>query len=1119
MPEEFRMSVNFFSKLVPPKTFFDVQDSHPYQEENSRLDMANTVSDGWTVPGVSAESSAVSQGNVKLRPIISAQIEHGGSVQFNSDWTFYHVSFRRERKDTYDEFINIATVGNQPKFVGITVSKVVEQWELCLALNAMPQKCQSFRYEYYELSTQMKLHPDYQDGKDLYHPLPELYTTFLDAFEVTAEVLLSPIDVRTKIMSASQIQNLYNTNKPRMDKIIGPWVSEKNRIDELKNRIPKVEATFPEQLLLAAPPLLFQQRGEAHLCNLTAMQTFLNQQFDLVGASHCRIASDCPNTQSQGDIYKCKTQTADKSKHFGLNTTMLQGAIGYADFLYTMADNEVIVREDTVLPALEFLDTETTSAKIVCLFYSPSNGDTTVLTLSIEVEGTLIKTQVLQEYYGFLSTTHREQSIYYYAIILALCVAVLTLNLSLFFESNSLCTQYGTIKQEEAVKQRLSVLQMERREAFKAEHEARREATEMQCEEEIRWRRAICFNVFQIVLVLGYCTTTFLVSRVSEKEAEELAAAVAMVPWTDPLMATTSKIDSFFQAMDLLDDNLTKKRYLFYIGFAMMLMLLAQILASTAIHPRLGVLINTLSKGLDGLSHFAILFTLVFLLFSVVSWWTFAEDHDDFKDLYAAMTTQFKLFTAFELPYAIANAFENPSQHPLLVIHAVFSCVTELFLMSNFLIAIVLDAFIEAQAEYKTCDVELSVFEDTVIILKIKLREVFEWWPSKRRIISMLTNEIATKNVAWWQLVNMGISPHKARSIFLAYYGSTHDTTDEPIITDGWQSHLRPYPASHSTQWSLACDMAIDLGLSGTPSAQVWVEVEKEFTKKLSSIVHESTDQSRSLLHESLLHESRLNHTAMESFMHESTGQSKESRERLDRIELLLHESTSQSRQRLDHIESLLVNLQNPMPNGTHPISEDMSNTGAPRRVPWQQDWLQWNPSASVELATVEPRIPPAARRVARVSNLEAREFLPSSIIAFPAQPLPVVQKMAKTEIKANSVPRFTGEISKSFEGTTGHFHGLQDMEDTNFVMPKAAVSSDLIFDDSGQNGVSATDTTKNCDNVLVSRRSRAESTQEAHTQPQRSLGTASVELSQKPDQQDSQLYPHGVVSGSLYSF
>jgi len=167
----------------------------------------------------------------------------------------------------------------------------------------------------------------------------------------------------------------------------------------------------------------------------------------LLRVSHCIIASDCPNTKSQADIYKCKTQTADVSRHFGLNATSLQGAIGYADFLYTMADNDVIVREETVLPALEFLDTATTSAKIVCLFYSPNSGDTTVLTLYIEVDGTLIKTRVKQAFYGFLDGAQRERSAYYYAVILALCLAILVLNLSLLLESNSLCKQYGTITQ------------------------------------------------------------------------------------------------------------------------------------------------------------------------------------------------------------------------------------------------------------------------------------------------------------------------------------------------------------------------------------------------------------------------------------------------------------------------------------------------------------------------------------------------------------------------------------------------------------------------------------------------------------------------------------------------
>jgi len=227
----------------------------------------------------------------------------------------------------------------------------------------------------------------------------------------------------------------------------GPWVSETERIQQVRKRVPKVEATFPEQLLLAAPPLLFQQRGDAELCNLTAMQIFLQQQFDLVRASHCRIASDCPKTTSQADIYTCKTQSAGTSKHFGLNTKTLQGESGFADFLYTMADNDVIVREEQVLLTREFLDPETTSAKIVVLLYSPSNGDSTLLTLTIAVDGTQITTAVTQNFFGFLDPAQRVQSLYYYASILAVCITILLLNLSLFLESNSLCKQYGIIRQ------------------------------------------------------------------------------------------------------------------------------------------------------------------------------------------------------------------------------------------------------------------------------------------------------------------------------------------------------------------------------------------------------------------------------------------------------------------------------------------------------------------------------------------------------------------------------------------------------------------------------------------------------------------------------------------------
>jgi len=139
--------------------------------------------------------------------------------------------------------------------------------------------------------------------------------------------------------------------------------------------------------------------------------------------------------------------------------------------------------------------------------------------------------------------------------------------------------------------------------------------------------------------------------------------------------------------------------------------------------------------------------------------------------------------------------------------------------------------------------------------------------------------------------------------------------------------------------------MATDLGFSGSPSVHVWVKIEKEITKRLSNIAHESTSQSRQ----------RLGH--FELSLHEFRT----------RIELLLHESTNESRQRFEHIESLLLNPQQHvgLQSIRHNMSADMGktysyNAEAPI-VPWCQE-LRFKESA------VEP--PPAARGT-RIQSLD----------------------------------------------------------------------------------------------------------------------------------------------------
>ncbi len=124
MPGEFVSSVNFFSKLVTPKTFFDLQHAHPYEEAISRVDMANVVAEGWDIPGEDVELYAETKFNFKLQPRTIVELNHGGAVPFNSEWTFYHVSFQQNHVDRWQHVPTLPPFGPPPRFLGKLRSKL-----------------------------------------------------------------------------------------------------------------------------------------------------------------------------------------------------------------------------------------------------------------------------------------------------------------------------------------------------------------------------------------------------------------------------------------------------------------------------------------------------------------------------------------------------------------------------------------------------------------------------------------------------------------------------------------------------------------------------------------------------------------------------------------------------------------------------------------------------------------------------------------------------------------------------------------------------------------------------------------------------------------------------------
>jgi hypothetical protein len=69
---------------------------------------------------------------------------------------------------------------------------------------------------------------------------------------------------------------------------------------------------------------------------------------------------------------------------------------------------------------------------------------------------------------------------------------------------------------------------------------------------------------------------------------------------------------------------------------------------TTQAHPRVGVLVATVAKGMDDIIHFAILFIIVFVTFAFTGTWAFGKERLEFVDLQAGMTTQFFMLNGGE---------------------------------------------------------------------------------------------------------------------------------------------------------------------------------------------------------------------------------------------------------------------------------------------------------------------------------------------------------------------------------------------------------------------------------------------------------------------------------------
>ena len=141
---------------------------------------------------------------------------------------------------------------------------------------------------------------------------------------------------------------------------------------------------FVGRSTLMAAPILFQTRANktAH-CPFKYGSEFLNNIHSKAVRDKCDPSTYVCDDQTLSSVYSvmsCLDDVVNTEPFFGRVPTDFNGATGYSDFLFSIADNAYVYR-DGLMPTSTFINSATQTAQVVFVFFTPSAGLTTGATL------------------------------------------------------------------------------------------------------------------------------------------------------------------------------------------------------------------------------------------------------------------------------------------------------------------------------------------------------------------------------------------------------------------------------------------------------------------------------------------------------------------------------------------------------------------------------------------------------------------------------------------------------------------------------------------------------------------------------------------------------------------
>ena len=557
---------------------------------------------------------------------------------------------------------------------------------------------------------------------------------FIEAIQLPGGVLMSPIHVTPQPIPVKTLQKRYYTQHSSYLVRRGPAVPDKVRASSsiLYNR-----QAFPYPLALVTPPIILQQRRDATVTCNNKLGTHFQKALweDTVSGETCRSPYNCDKLMDSSiALMACSSAVAPKH-FFGQKLNLLDGQPKFSEFLQTVVDAHTLKRGNETFEAQQYFDAQTKVIEVILVAFSPQYGMASSLRISAHLSS---RVSVDYSVTHFSSLEQERLRTYTIATFVGIAISVAIL-----------------------VEKILTLMHRDWLEA----------------------RSGFIFDLFiQVLMPLAYFSMRYVQLANSQRYMADSIGVLSAVPWSSPDIVRENKVQSFLAGYQVLNDIIAYERSMKFFYFFFAVLQLWRLIVQMQLHPRTAMLVNTMFHALDDLWHFFILMSIVMGGYMALAIAQFGGERQEFSSNFSTFETLWDMMMGSMLQSG-ATLSSFWTSDPLICIFSLSYSFLVFLIMLNFIIAIIVEAYMKNKIEVESDHTEQEFFTDITSAIVVAAKVVAFGWPSHINLIKQL--QTSSKIGVDYTLLRRLFPGWRRRSIlrFQAHYGS-YDSVRIDWVTD-----------------------------------------------------------------------------------------------------------------------------------------------------------------------------------------------------------------------------------------------------------------------------------------------------------------------------------------------